>query len=515
MRNAGLVPVIDSFLIYRIMRHRFFASALLLLSSFQFVSRAQNVNGVVVLDSLNLKVIRVWGTHQERGYACGYLLAGDLEQMLNNYVKPIFGASYSTARSLVNAGNDLQIDQEYYSEAQAMVDGLTAVTGNPGSLDVLDVLVGNCLLDLMSLLGMKCNMGCSSLLNWGDATLGTPLDGKAVISRHLDWQINGTLINNQVMVVHQPSGPGKQNFALIGFAGMMSALSGVNATMGVFQHVMDDFSGNGQHNLQFKPVWFALRDALEHADYNGDGNSNVMDLKASLDDSPNGFADAWIISALAATQPNDSLTAMIAEITPAAPTHTYRFNTYPDSIPGDNLYTANNQIARNNAMHFCTRYNAIRSHLGNGTLIGLNENWNLMRDWSHLSHNIQFMQFAPEASHLKIAVRTNQPAYQSNAVTFNLGDLLNQTTGFPNNESGNTFTLWPNPCRDFLWLSPRKGPAVIRSVKMLDTQGKVVFTQGRKKKSLDRIPVHGLPSGLYLLIIETGQGIEKYRVIRE
>ncbi|HRY31858.1 MAG TPA: T9SS type A sorting domain-containing protein [Bacteroidales bacterium] len=489
--------------------------AICLLPGLSYDSPAQNVNGVVLTDSLNLKVIRVWGTHQERGYACGYILAGELEQMLNYYVKPIFGSSYATARNLVNAGNDLQIDQAYYTEAQGMVDGLTAATGNPASLDVLDVLVGNCLLDLMSLMGMKCNMGCSSLLNWGDATLGTPLNGKAVISRHLDWQINSTLVNNQVMVVHQPSEPGKQHFALIGFAGMMAALSGVNAQLGVFQHVMDDYSGNGQHNQLYKPVWFALRDALENADYNGDGNCNVMDLKASLDDSPNGFAGAWIISALAAAQANDSLTAMIAEITPSPPTHTFRYQTYPDSIPGDNLYTANYQIARNNAMHFCTRYNAIRSHLGNGTLIGLNENWNLMRDWSHLSHNIQFMQFAPEANHLKIAVRTNQPAYQSDAVTFNLGDLLNQSTGFSFNESGNTFAIWPNPCRDYLWLSQRKGPAEIRSVKMLDTLGKVIFAEGRKKKNPDRIPVLSLPSGLYLLIIETGQGIEKYRVVRE
>ncbi|HDQ16134.1 MAG TPA: hypothetical protein ENN45_03655 [Bacteroidetes bacterium] len=37
--------------------------------------QAQNPQGVIVSDTGNITLIKVWGNHFERGYASGYLLA--------------------------------------------------------------------------------------------------------------------------------------------------------------------------------------------------------------------------------------------------------------------------------------------------------------------------------------------------------------------------------------------------------------------------------------------------------
>ncbi len=41
-------------------------------------------------------------------------------------------------------------------------------------------------------------------MSWGDATIGTCLDGKSVISRHLDWTPDPAITENQAIVIHIP-----------------------------------------------------------------------------------------------------------------------------------------------------------------------------------------------------------------------------------------------------------------------------------------------------------------------
>lgn len=483
---------------------------------FALAGKAQPVQGVVLLDSLNLKVVKVFGTHQERGYAYGYLVGTDIHQLMNNYIKPIFGSSYATAKNLLTAGNDLNIDPRFVTEAQGIIAGMNAAGSNTSGLDAQDILVGNCMLDLMGLLGMKAGMGCSSLMSWGDATNGTPLNGKSVISRHLDWQVNANLINNQVMVIHQPSEPNERPWLFIGFAGMMSVLSGVNADMGVFQHMMDDYTSTAVHNQHFTPIWFAMRDALELNDYNNDGITDVFDLKASLLNSTNGFAEGYLISALARTQGDDERTAMVAELTPSAPTHTFRSNTLPDSIPGDNLYTANWQIARNNAMHFCSRYNGIRNHIGNGTLIGMEENWALLRDWSHLSNNIQFMQFCPEENHLCVSMRSTSSAYLNDSLDFNTDILLNQAVGIAGTTSAGSIRIHPNPAKESLTVSGLSSLIRPERIRIADLQGRFI-TEFRLQTFQDTctLPLQSLKPGTYSLEILHQNGHILQKFIRE
>jgi hypothetical protein len=458
-------------------------------------------------------VVKVWGTHQERGYALGYLTGDRITDVIVNYVKPEFGIFYSTARNIITQGNDLTVPQEYLDEAQAVVDGMNAAGTNTSNLDRTDVLVGNSFLDVTNLLFMQSGMNCSALMSWNDATTGTDLDGKSVITRHLDWEYSTVLNRNHIITVHFPTEPGEGKWLLVGFSGMMSVLSGFNPDFSAFQNMMDDYTGLGQHGKHYMPIWMALRKALEAADYNGDGQRNVMDVKSALNDCTNGFADGFLVSSLARSNPADSLVAMVAELAPTAPKHTYRSSAYPDSIPGDNLYTANYQIARNNMMHFCSRYNGIRNHIGDGTDIGLDTSWNLMRDYSHLSTNTQFMQYAPELDYFRISVyRNGKPAYQNEPVFFSLLDLFyDPTTGLSENKGLNSLFISPNPVEESLKV---RSAEPCFSLSITDLTGVEIYSGNLHGQQDFSVNMTSFRPGIYFLSVETREGRVVRKIIR-
>lgn len=475
---------------------------------------AQTVNGEVLFDSPDFKIVRVWGTHAERGFAYGYLSGNQISALVANYLRPGFGAYYNTARNLIQANNNFVFDERHLTEFNAIVEGMNAAGNNTANVDLTDLLIGNSLLDIQALMGVSSGLGCSSLMSWGDATEGTALDGHAVVTRHLDWASNTTLLNSHLMVVHQPSEQDEQNWIMVGFAGMASALSGINNQVAAFQHVMNDFSGSCTSGKGYKPIWMAMRQALEMQDYNNDGMHNVADLKASFDDSPNGFAAACLINVVAEGTSTDSLTAMVAELAPQSPTHTYRTNSYEDFIPGDNLYSANYMIARNDAMHLCTRYNNVINHIGNGTMLGIEESWELMRDWSHQSNNIQLMQYAPYLNHFRFAVKKNQPAYQSDYVDFDLNELLNETTRL-NQSSEQSPSLFPNPAGEILQIQLSgltDGPV---SVEITDLNLQLIDSfQSEIRNGQISISTAELQRGVYLLKVGQRSGIRVFRFIK-
>ncbi|MFH0867030.1 MAG: T9SS type A sorting domain-containing protein [Bacteroidota bacterium] len=420
---------------------------------------SQQVNGVIVSDTGNIIVVKVWGTHYERGFATGYLLAEHIVDIYVNYIKPAFGSLLPTAKTVIQQGIHIRIDSVYHVEAQGVYDGVDSAGYSASGMDYIDVLVANAFLDLQGLYmfkEVKLKMGCSSLMDWGTATAGTDLDGKSVIARHLDWSNVAAVVNNQAVIIHFPSETDEQPWAMIGFAGQMSALSGINNDgLGVFQHMMSDFSGTALMNMGYEPVWFSMRKALEKKDFNNDGLHDMSDIKDAIAANANGYADGYIITALAPSATGfDSLTAMVAEVAPSAPLITFRTNTYPDSIPDDNLYAANYEIKRNNHLHFCSRYYRTKNGLSDGTFISSADNWQIMRDSSNSgTGNIQFMQFIPEWRQLKLSVyKSSLPAYLYSPGIYYLDDLFNNTVIITGSDDENIFQVFPNPASDKIFV---------------------------------------------------------------
>lgn len=416
---------------------------------------SQPVQGVFVQNT-NPYIIQVWGNHYERGYAMGYLLAAQIADIYGNYVAPQFGSNLPFAKLMIQQGL-FRIDSVYISEAQGVIDGITDAGHNSQNLDYLDVLIGNTFLDFQNISSFKHKIkspGCSSLISWGNATAASELGGKSIITRHLDWSTETCVLNNQAIVIHFPTDPGEQPWLLIGFAGQMGVLSGLNQSgLGVFQHSMSDSYSPGYSTQHYEPVWFFLRRSIEQSDVNGDGVSNTLDMREAALQNLNGFADGYIVSAIAPNiYSNDSLCAMIAELAPAAPLHTFRDNSFPDSVPGSNIYAANYEIKRNNHLHFCYRYNQTKNALNaiSGQHVGKTVSWTIMADSSNAGFgNVQMIQYVPEDNELYVSFHPGDaPAYETNPVFFDLTTLFNPTWLPLKNQC--PLSVYPNPASDFL-----------------------------------------------------------------
>lgn len=491
---------------------------LLILFLFTKIANTQNIKGELISDSLNITIIKVWGTHYERGFAQGYLIGSKMIDIFENYIKPIFGQNLSTAKQFIANGEHIYIKDKYFDEAHGVEDGIIAAGYSKGSFDYLDVLAANSFLDYYGFLSKtdknNINLGCSSLISWGDATQNTSLFGSTVVTRYVDWSQNKSIIDNQVAVIHIPSETDEQPWIMMGFAGQISALSGANSYGAAFMHALSDFSNTASLNCAYIPIWFAIREGLENIDFNNDSFNNTLDMISAITQNNNGFADGSIVSVAYENADNsDSLIAVIMEIANIKPYYTLRYSSYPDLIPSDNLYTANFQIARNNANHYCSRYYNVVNSIGQGIDIGDVDNWTILRDFSQGSvSSMQLMQYLPNSKIFKVAVtNTASYAYSNDSVVLNLFELFSS----PNNQKINSKTsisVFPNPFYDFFVIENFENQ--IFTIEIYNLSGKMVYYQNTRSEQLIKVLISDLPLGVYIVRAITNSEVLATKILK-
>jgi len=489
----------------------------LLLLSLLFLSinsfSQKDVKGIIVGDTSNFRIIKVWGTHYERGYAVGYLDGERMLNLYNNYIVPSLSqAGIDTLKKYIEEEKHFVIPQKYHTEAQGMADGITDA-GYTSSKDFtyLDVLAANTFFDFIGFFSKKnkIDLGCSSLISWGDATFSTSLNGASVISRHLDWTPNTYLINSSTIIAHIPEEENEQEWVMIGFAGQMSALSGVNNSgIAIFQHSLADFYDLALKNKAYEPIWFTARNALEINDFNSDGYNNTNDVRDAVAINENGYANGIILSVVAPTDSeHDSLTAMVVESACKEPFHTYRYNDYEDLIPGDNLYAANASIKRNDAHNYEPRYTNVVNNISDGTLIDDDTNWSIMRDFSNSgSYNIQFMQFIPEEKILKLSVTDFEKnyAYQKEPIIISIDSLFEiPSVNINKILNDNKVNIFPNPIIQNNQINILFPDKIYYNISIHNSFGKKVYEKFYlPENNLLNIPVI-LKSGIYIIKIKS------------
>jgi len=205
-------------------------------------TNSENVNGKILSQTNNVTVLKVWGTHKERGYAYGYLLGDKIRLVYNGYIGLVFKQHIAKAKEIIKSKQLLKIDEDYIDECKAIIEGMKAASFDTDGFDYLDLLVANSFLDLRAIVGSNTEPnGCSSFMAWGDATKNTELKGKSIITRNLDWSVSTKLIQNNIILIHVPSEKDEQPWLSIGYTGHCGALSGTNKTgLSIFQHMMYD-----------------------------------------------------------------------------------------------------------------------------------------------------------------------------------------------------------------------------------------------------------------------------------
>lgn len=481
--------------------------SLLLICTFNV--KAQSVNGVIVSDVDRVTVVKVWGNHYERGYAYGYLCGEKINSVYEDFILPNYGTILPLAKAIIGDSSNFTIDQIYIDEAQGIIDGMGTIGIDTAGITYLDLFVFNFSIDLenfSSLKGLRFQ-NCSSLMDWGDATTGTDLDGRSVLTHHLDAnQLDSAIVYNQVVVVHFPSEVDEQPWLLTGIAGQMVTSQAVNNSgTGTFLNTVNGFDASfGQG---YEPVTLAIRKGVEKQDYNSDGYHNVNDIRDALSSNTNGYAGGFIVCALSpSTEIEDSLIALVVELAPVQPYITYRTNSYSDSIDGDNLYAANAMIKRNNANDYCSRYQNVSNEIHNmynGIGIGSQDNWDIMRTQSFQTINLQAMQYIPEDRIFSISARDETtPAYDFTPQVFDLDDLFLLNGNVQHNvDNQKVYSIFPNPAEKSIVVYASE-PNTINRLEISDINGRSFKILNFRNKAI--VDVTSFPSGIYFVSITIG-----------
>lgn len=182
------------------------------------------------------RVLSLWGTPRERGFAHGWLLADDLREgaqhdfgkLLGPFL-PIYEAW--TRKSIVPK---FLFAPEEIEELEGILEGIVARYGEAGlHLEALGRKVD--LLDLKAIntFGDWYGLGCSSLALWGRHTT----DGDPLVGRNFDFPAFELVAGRQTIVV-RAAADGRLGSVTLAHPGSIGVLSGMNEH-GVFASIHD------------------------------------------------------------------------------------------------------------------------------------------------------------------------------------------------------------------------------------------------------------------------------------
>lgn len=187
------------------------------------VAAPHAVNGRV--DQIGaLRVLHVFGSAKERGYAHGFLLGKDIAAILVAEWTKRFARHQPLLQQARGALGRLVV---YPDDVRAEIDALFAGIVDSGAsrdmpelereFDATDLLVANAL-DVFGL------MGCSSFTLWGDQVVG----GGVLTGRNFDWPLTGEHLLTATMLVvqHFDDGRAVASVSWPGFVGTVTGVSG-------------------------------------------------------------------------------------------------------------------------------------------------------------------------------------------------------------------------------------------------------------------------------------------------
>jgi len=224
-----------------------------------------------------VRVLRLWGTDREQGYAHGYLLGRDIMDVVesvlldertladpNAYEKMILGGVVA----------QMKFEEAYEQQLSGMLAGVKAAVGADGiqlrrlkrDLSVQDLKAINTLADWSQFF-------CSSVSVWGERTAG----GEMITARNLDFATLKGLRERHVMIVYLQPGKDRERWVSVAWPSLIGAYSAMNEE-GVTISIHDVAVAKPKQPA-FVPRSIALREAIETAS----AATAVADVKAVLE----------------------------------------------------------------------------------------------------------------------------------------------------------------------------------------------------------------------------------------
>lgn len=207
-----------------------------------------------------MRVLRLWGTPEQRGHAHGTLMAKDIQAIMGQE----FEARFAPAPALLEQARAalprlIEYPEHVVAELDALWAALVAskVDRNMPKLgrafDKTDMLVANAL-DVFGL------MGCSSFTVWGDQVVG----GGVLTARNFDWPLTGQhMLDHTLLIVQMPHDA--RATASVSWPGYVGTVTGVSEDgVAAYLHV-----GSAQFSLPQPSSWpsaTAVRELLRESD---------------------------------------------------------------------------------------------------------------------------------------------------------------------------------------------------------------------------------------------------------
>lgn len=453
-------------------------------------------------------ILQVWGTHYERGYAQGYLLAQPIRDIFDEFYVLMYAFQDPVRYNYL--WNWYQEHFNYHtrmhSEAEGMIAGMQAAGVNlyqptlQRDLGVEDVMLVNAFLDMNYVRGGMKDMpelmfGCASLSSWGTATQqDSLLAGEKVITRWMDWTQIGSLIANPLLVAHYPSEADEQNWLGFSVPGLLGALSAINASgVAAFVNVGNQSTVNNPGALDV--ILYDVRDGIERLDWDGNGSSNSQDVSAAV--TAGNHLSGTIIHTLDSGGMDSEPVVVETDHTGTAIRHANQNG----GLPSGHLAATN---------HFrllaypvcCTRYSNIQDSLYANPNVTAKRQWSLMAGAAGMETNLTALQYTPSTGKVLWASATaSQPAWARPAILIDVVDMLAQNVAVTDPATAppaRLLEVGPNPLRADMPLN-LKADFGMEEIRVFNTRGQLVYSAQLTKGRAASLPLSGFPAGLYIL----------------
>jgi hypothetical protein len=210
-----------------------------------------------------LRVLELWGTPEEAGFAHGWLLAQDIVSLFDQYILDpsiLRGPAVYETVLIPAVRRQFVWDPAYERELGAMCAGIVARLGRDGvrseklgrELGIADLMAANALADWHGVF-------CSSFSAWD----GLTQNGQTITARNLDFPSTPPMASSQLVLVYRADErrAGWVGVSWPGLIGVYTAMNAHGVTM-----LMHDAAGLPASETDgFTPRSLILREALESA----------------------------------------------------------------------------------------------------------------------------------------------------------------------------------------------------------------------------------------------------------
>ena len=485
------------------------------------------VNGIIEVVS-GKKVLTIWGTHQERGFAHGYIAGEGFKTIFDDFfVNEVCVGSVNIYKDLRKYfTSNFSIEKKYLKEASAFIEGMLKSgvrLNNPileKDIDATDVLMFSALPDLNQIVNRnnKIELGCASMSNWGSSTIEDPLlGGHLIITRLLDWSTNAALKNNHLLIVNIPTEKDEQKWISIAFSGFLGSLSAINeSSVAAF---MNGCNTTGITNEEeFHPILLSVRNGIEMDDYNHDSKNNAVDVLWAVQN--NSRSCGAIIHVVKDEGLNSNPVIIECDNQHGI---FVRSNSSDTSIPANHLIATNHFRGLCSSVT-CYRYIGIMNSLKDDYNISPERSWKIFQRCACLNTNLHAIQYIQSANQIRWAAsKEGSLAIMQEPTKFNIQDLFvlpNRVISDAEEYKNLNYIIrqnYPNPFNPTTAMSfkiPKNEHVTLKVFDILGNEIELLVDEEKAAGTHEaQFDADNLPSGVYLYKLTVGDFVKTKKML--